>query len=166
MPLAVAGKKPAGFRGDIGDSSWNYDGFYSYDRGIGFQAQPILFENHLILATRTLRVNAFGNVVCGVRNTTTAEEGFDSPEPCVPLDIFADNIYTGGPTGEGKLSEAEQDYLVGNRTNRTVVEQTILNVYATGDLSTLAIGSSRRQSVRNTVKTKSTHKMILRGFWA
>lgn len=124
----------AGFTGNIGDSTWSYDGFYSYDRGIGFQAQPILFENHLILATRTLRVDAFGNVICGVRNTTTAEEGFDSPEPCVPLDMFADNIYTGGPTGEGVLSDAEQDYLVGNRTNRTVVEQTILNAYATGEL--------------------------------
>jgi iron complex outermembrane receptor protein len=124
----------AGFTGDIGDSSWSYDGFYSYDRGIGFQAQPILFENHLILATRTLWLDAFGNVVCGVRNTTTAEEGFDSPEPCVPLDMFADNIYTGGPTGEGKLSQAEQDYLVGTRTNRTVVEQSILSAYATGNL--------------------------------
>jgi iron complex outermembrane receptor protein len=124
----------AGFRGDIGDSSWSYDGFFSYDRGIGFQAQPILFENHLILATRTLRLNTDGDVVCGPLNTTTAQTGFDSPEPCVPLNMFADNIYTGGPTGEGVLSDAEQDYLVGTRTNRTVVEQTILSAYAVGDL--------------------------------
>jgi iron complex outermembrane receptor protein len=142
----------AGFTGDIGDSSWSYDGFYSYDRGIGFQAQPILFENHLILATRTLRLDAFGNVVCGARNTTTAQEGFDSPEPCVPLDMFADNIYTGGPTGEGVLSDAEQDYLVGTRTNRTVVEQSILSAYATGDLFSIgdrtvaaAFGAEYRQ---------------------
>jgi iron complex outermembrane receptor protein len=121
----------AGFRGDIGDSSWSYDGFYSYDRGIGFQAQPILFENHLILATRTLRLDADGNVVCGVRNTTTAgETGLDSPEPCVPLNMFDDDIYTGGPTGEGTFSKAEQDYLVGNRINRTVVEQSIRTVAA------------------------------------
>ncbi len=124
----------AGFRGDIGDSSWSYDGFFSYDRGIGFQAQPILFENHLILATQTLRLNANGEVVCGPLNTTTARTGFDSPEPCVPLDLFADNIYTGGPTGDGVLSDAEQDYLVGTRTNRTVVEQSILSAYAVGDL--------------------------------
>jgi iron complex outermembrane receptor protein len=123
-----------GLTGDIGDSTWSYDGFFSYDRGIGFQAQPIVFENHLILATQTLRLDADSNVICGVRNTTTYEGGIDSPEPCVPLDMFADNIYTGGPTGEGVLSDAEQDYLVGNRTNRTVVEQSILSAYATGDL--------------------------------
>jgi iron complex outermembrane receptor protein len=124
----------AGFRGEFGDSSWAYDGYVSYDRGIGFQAQPILFENHLILATQTLRLDADGNVICGPLNTTTAFSQFDTPDPCVPLNMFVDDIYTGGPAGEGVLSQAELDYLVGNRTNRTVVEQTVLNAYATGDL--------------------------------
>jgi len=127
-----------GLRGDFGDSSWTYDAFFSYDRGVGFQAQPILFENNLILATQTLRLNAAGEVECGVPNPTSGFGGFDTPNACVPLDIFGvnsnGNPWTGGETGEGVLTAAEEAYLIGNRTNRTVVEQTMVSGYATGDL--------------------------------
>ena len=127
-----------GLRGDFGDSSWSYDGFFSYDRGIGFQAQPILFENNLILATQTIRLDVNGNVVCGISNPTGGFGGFDTPNACVPLDIFGVNsggaTWTGGVTGEGVLTDAEIAYLIGNRTNRTVVEQTMVSAFATGDL--------------------------------
>jgi len=127
-----------GLRGDFGDSSWTYDAFFSYDRGIGFQAQPILFENNLILATQTIRMNFAGEVECGVPNPTAGFGGFDTPNACVPLDIFGVNsggaTWTGGATGEGILTDAEIAYLIGNRTNRTVVEQKMISGYATGDL--------------------------------
>lgn len=127
-----------GLRGDFGDSSWSYEGFFSYDRGIGFQAQPILFEPHLILATQTIRLNADGEVICGIENPTAGFGGFDTPEPCVPLDVFGVNsdgaTWDGGQFGDGTLTAAERDYLIGNRTNRTVVEQTMWSAFATGDL--------------------------------
>lgn len=127
-----------GLRGDFGDSSWSYEGFFSYDRGIGFQAQPILFEPNLILATQTIRLNADGDVICGIPNPTSGFGGFDTPNSCVPLDIFGvnsgGNPWIGGSTGEGVLTEAERDFLIGNRTNRTVVEQTMLSAFVTGDL--------------------------------
>jgi len=126
-----------GLRGDFGDTTWSYEAFFSYDRGIGFQAQPILFEPHLILATQTVRLNANGDVICGIPNPGPVA-GFDTPEPCVPLDIFGLNsngaTFTGGAMGEGVLTAAEREYLVGNRTNRTVVEQTMYAGYVTGDL--------------------------------
>jgi len=128
----------AGLNGDFGNSSWSYEGFYSYDRGIGFQAQPILFENHLILSTQTVRLDANGDVVCGINS---AASGFDTPNPCVPLNMFADDIYIGGASGEGVFSDAEYNYLVGNRTNRTVVEQTMFGAFATGEL--FEIGGER-----------------------
>lgn len=131
-----------GTRGDFGDTSWIYDGFVSYDRGIGSQTQPILFENNLILATQTLRMNAAGQLVCGVTNPTGGIFGFDTPEACVPLDIFGVNSdfgpLDGGAFGDGVLTDAEIAFLIGNRTNRTVVEQTMVSGYATGDL--FAIG--------------------------
>lgn len=134
----------SGFRGDFGDSSWSYEGFFSYDRGIGFQAQPILFEPNLILATQTIRLDPNGNVVCGVPNPTAGLGGFDTPPDCVPLDLFGVNsngaTFDGGETGEGVLSDAEREYLLGNRTNRTVVEQTMWSAFATGDL--FALGDS------------------------
>jgi len=121
-----------GLRGDVGDSSWSYEGFYSYDRGTGFQAQPILFEPRLVQATRGVRFDRDGNLTCDELFPGSPLGGFDTPDRCVPLNMFADDVYTGGVTGEGVLSQAEIDYLIGNRTNRTIVEQTVLGAYATG----------------------------------
>jgi len=123
-----------GLRGDFGDSSWSYEGFYSYDRGIGFQAQPILFENHLVQATRGVRLDVNGNPTCDIGNNTSQLGSFDTLEPCVPINWANPDIYDGGIYGEGVFTPAEERYLVGNRTNRTVVEQTMLGGYATGDL--------------------------------
>lgn len=124
-----------GLRGDFGDSTWSYEAFFSYDRGIGFQAQPILFEPHLILSTTTTRLDSNGNVICGVG---ASGGGFDTPPDCVPLDVFGVNsggaTFDGGQFGDGTLTAAERDYLIGNRTNRTVVEQTMWSGFATGDL--------------------------------
>lgn len=130
-----------GVRGDFGDTSWSYDAYVSYDRGIGFQAQPILFEPNLILATQTVRLNAAGEVICGIANPTSGFGGFDTPNACVPLDIFGVNsngaTWTGGAMGEGVLTQAEKDFLIGNRTNRTIVEQKMFSGFATGDLFAL-----------------------------
>ncbi len=120
-----------GIRGDLGNSSWTWDAHFSYDRGIGFQAQPILFEPHLSLSVQTTRIDANGNVVCGI--VSDFDFGFITPENCVPLDFTNPDLFVGGPTGEGIFTDAEADYLVGNRTNRTVVEQSIVSAYATGD---------------------------------
>jgi len=121
-------------RGDLGNSTWNWDAFVSYDRGVGFQAQPILFEPHLLFSVHNTRIDASGDVTCDFRGVNSAP-GFNiiTPEPCVPLDFTNPDLYIGGPTGEGTFTDAEAAYLVGNRTNRTVVEQTMFSAYATGD---------------------------------
>jgi iron complex outermembrane receptor protein len=123
-----------GLRGDLGDSSWSYEGFYSYDRGIGFQAQPILFENHLVQATRGVRLDINGNVTCDIGNNTSQLGSFDTLESCVPIDWSDPNIYEGGVTGDGTFTPEQVRFLVGNRTNRTVVEQTMLGGFVTGDV--------------------------------
>ena len=142
-----------GMRGDIGNSTWTWDAFLSYDRGIGFQAQPILFEPHLQQSLYNLRLDANGDVTCDFGGGSPIFGfGFVTPEPCVPLDFNNSDLYIGGPTGEGIFTAAEEAYLVGNRTNRTVVEQTIFNAYATGEWFAIgdrnvamAIGAEYRQ---------------------
>ena len=142
-----------GIRGDIGNSTWTWDAFLSYDRGIGFQAQPILFEPHLQQSLYNIRLDANGDVTCDFSGGSSIFGfGFVTPEPCVPLDFTNTDLYIGGPTGEGVFTAAEEAYLVGNRTNRTVVEQTIFSTYATGEWFAIgdrnvamAIGAEYRQ---------------------
>ena len=122
-----------GLRGDLGDSSWSYDIYYSYDRGTGFQSQTILFEDNMILSNNTLRFDPDGNLVCGI--PSQGFFGFDTQNECVPTNWYADSIFTGGEYGDGVFSsDAERNYLLGNRTNRTVVEQWIGSAVATGDV--------------------------------
>jgi len=150
-----------GFRGDftaewLEDNNWSYDLYASYDRGKGFQQQPVLSQTNLLLSLQTARFNADGEIVCGL-DVNDDTFGFFSTAParddCVPVNLFAPNIFTGGPNGDGQLSDEEREWLVFSRLNRTVVEQRLFAGYATGDLFDLwndqpvqvAIGAEFRQ---------------------
>jgi len=74
-----------------------------------------------------------GQVVCDQR--FLAPGGFITPLPCVPFDIFNMSVAGDGVTSDGRFStDAEREYLMQNRTNRTVTEQSILQAFVTGDL--------------------------------
>ena len=136
-----------GLRGDLPggwfeDNNWSYDVFASYDRGTGFSSQALFNENSVNLATQTLRLDANGNPICGVP-VSGDTFAFLSPQPCVPVNFFADSVFTGGPTGEGVFAtQAERDFILGTRTNRTQVEQAMYAGYVTGDLFTLPTGGT------------------------
>ncbi len=127
-----------GFRGDIGggwfeEHNWNYDAYFTYDRGSGFQSQTILFEPNLTLALQTLRLDADGNVICGLKIENP--NGFLTPQECVPVNLFAPSIYE---DGEGRFAtDAERDFLLGTRTNRTVTQQFDAAMFMNGELFTL-----------------------------
>lgn len=138
-----------GFRGDVGtdwfkERNWTYDAFFSYDRGTGSQTQTILFEPNLTLATQTLRVNSDGELECGIPLDNglsgiggTNQNGFLTPQECVPeAGAFFPNAFRGpNPGDEGTFaSDAARDFLLGERTNRTVVQQWNSSVNVTGDL--------------------------------
>jgi iron complex outermembrane receptor protein len=93
-----------------------------------------LFEDHLVQATRGVRLDVDGNVTCNIGNNTSQLGSFDTLNPCTPIDWSNPNLYNGGVTGEGVFRRDEATFLIGNRTNRTVVEQTMLGAFATGDL--------------------------------
>ena len=125
---------------------WSYDVSASYDRATGFVAQPILLENHLLYATQFIGVVADANgnptneVVCGPRMPNNAS-GFLTPAECVPLDLLNMSVVGDGVTTSGHFAtQAERDYLVANRTNRTVTELITFQAYATGDLFSIPGG--------------------------
>ncbi|WP_260484024.1 TonB-dependent receptor domain-containing protein [Sphingomicrobium flavum] len=58
---------------------------------------------------------------------------------CVPVNLFAQSLYLPGPIGDF-ATQAERDYLFGERTFDTVYEQTLFSAYATGELFELPGG--------------------------
>jgi len=138
-----------GLTGDLGFSeSWGFDVSASYDRGVGFVAQPVLLENNLFFATQNIGVVAdpvtglpTNEVVCDPR-VTSSLNGLLTQPTCVPANLLAPSIAGDGVTSSGTFSsQAERDYLVQTRTNRTVTETMSLQAYAFGDLFELPAGS-------------------------
>jgi len=134
-----------GLRGDITANDWftdhgiGYDVSVSYDRGTGFESRTILNESNLSLSIDTLRLNSDNEPICGV--TTSDAFGFVTPATCVPVNMFDPLLYATGADGEGTFAtDAERDFLLGTRTNRTVVEQTLFSAYLTGSLAELSAG--------------------------
>ena len=77
--------------------------------------------------------NPNGEVVCDPR--FLAPGGLITPAPCVPFDVFNMSVAGDGLTESGTFSTPEElAYLMGNRTNRTVTEQSILSAFLTGDM--------------------------------
>ncbi len=138
-----------GITGDLPFSdNWGYDVSLSYDRSTGFASQQVMLENNLFFATQNLGAVAdpntglpTGEVVCDMRFLNPG--GFITPQPCVPFDIFNSSVAGDGVTTSGVYStQAERDYLSGNRTNRTVTELSILQAFVTGDVFSLWNGES------------------------
>ena len=89
-----------------------------------------------IIATTAEVWNNVGtsDVVCDPR-FLSGQGGLITPTPCVPVDFFAPSIAGDGVTTSGVFgSDAERNYLMQTRTNRTVTEQSVLSAFITGDL--------------------------------
>ena len=124
-----------GITGDLPFAQdWGYDFSVSYDRATGFVSQPTLIEQHLFNALQTVGVvQGTGDVVCGPRAIDNG--GFFTLGGCTPLNFFAPSIAGDGVTTSGNFAtQAERDYLIGNRTNRTVTELTSVQAYVNGEL--------------------------------
>jgi iron complex outermembrane receptor protein len=137
----------AGIRGDLfSTESWTYDVAGSYDRAVGFVKQPILLENNLYFATQTVRMQAVngvstGNVICGATINSDINGQFTLPD-CVVADFMNPSIGNNPGISSGSFAtQAEADYLVQNRTNRTVTEFKQVMAYVSGDLFELPAGA-------------------------
>jgi len=136
-----------GYRGDFTGNDWltdhnfSWDITASYDRGTGFESRQILNETNLQITLETLRLGADGNLKCGLDNNDAF--GLVTPATCAPTNFFTPSLYATGANGEGTFeTDADREWLVGTRTNRTVVEQSMFTAYVTGDLWDIKSGDT------------------------
>ena len=147
-----------GLRGDLfSTESWTYDVAGSYDRATGFVKQPVLLENNLFFATQTVRMQAgaltiedpndsdltipnpnagvsTGNSICGAQIAADLNGQFTFPT-CVIFDVLNPSMANDPGVHSGRFSsDAEREYLIQNRTNRTVTELAQVMAYISGDL--------------------------------
>ena len=126
-----------GIEGEVsGLEDWNYEAFASYSRSIGDSVRPIVLEDRLNLSLTTSRTTADG-VVCGTEEFDRF--GFFTVAPCVPVNLFAPSLYDG--SNPQFATQAEFDYLSGERSVTTKVDQLNLNGYFTGPVFELPAGS-------------------------
>jgi iron complex outermembrane recepter protein len=130
-----------GLRGDLagfGIPEWEFEAFAGYTRSIGYSSRGGLDEDRLRHSLVTSRVEG-GRIVCG-GNTPTGF-GFLDPDPCVPVNLFADSLYPiDGVSGTSFATQAELDYLFINRTVTTRVDQAIAGGFVTGPVFQLPAG--------------------------
>lgn len=130
-----------GINGDIpalenfAGGNWAYDAHVAYSRSKGTDRQYGVLGDRLELSINTTieDPNNPGSYICGADgNGDGIPDGTDG---CVPVNMFAPSIYQAG--GGTFATQAETDYLFGERYFETVVEQTIASGYIAGDLFTL-----------------------------
>jgi len=136
-----------GYRGDFTGGNWlsdhnfGWDITASYDRGTGFESRPVINETNLQITLVTSRLDADGNVICGLPNNDLF--GFVTPATCAPVNFFAPSLYTLAADGGGTFeTDADREWLVGTRVNRTVVSQALFTAYVTGDLFDIESGDT------------------------
>ncbi len=116
-------------------NTFDNDGDGIADDYISLQVSPML------LATTGVAAGTPCNGA-GLRNPTFAAP--DLLAGCVPVNLFAPSLYgtpgAGGTAIGDFASQAERDYLFGERSFNTVYEQKIISGYITGDLFELPAG--------------------------
>ncbi|MGB6228969.1 MAG: TonB-dependent receptor [Litorimonas sp.] len=126
-----------GIEGDVtGLEGWSYEANASYSRSIGDSVRPVVLEDRLALTLRTTEVQPDGTITCG--NDGPDNFGFFTLAPCVPVNFFAPSLYNG--LNPQFATQAEFDYLRGERSVTTKVDQLNLSGFFTGPIFELPAG--------------------------
>lgn len=134
-----------GMEGDIDlgyfrDNGWIYDAFVSMEESSGTSVQAGMLEAHVRESIDTLRIDANGDLVCGLQRTAPGF-GFLTPANCVVVNWFADSLFTTRGGNKRFATQAEQDFLFGNVINTTGLEQQHFSALVTGDLFDVPAGT-------------------------
>jgi len=125
--------------GALGDKGWIYDVFVAYEESSGTSIQSGMLEPHIRESIDTLRMTPTG-LVCGLPRTAPGF-GFLTPADCVPVNWFADSLFTTRGGDKRFATQAEEDFLFGNVINSTTLEQTHVSGLVTGDLFNMPAGT-------------------------
>ena len=134
-----------GMEGDLGigamrEKNWIYDAFVSWEESSGTSVQAGMLEPHIRESIDTLRIDSDGNLVCGLERTAPGF-GFLTPAACVPVNWFADSLWTTRGGNKRFATRAEEDFMFGNVINSTTLSQTHLSGLITGDLFDMKHGT-------------------------
>ena len=123
-----------GVEGDLPwGTTWSYEAFGSYSWSKGISSRAGILEPELLLSLNTSTIDPnTGNVVCGPDDNG---DGLPDGQGCVPVNLFAGSLYQ--PGGGDFATQAERDYLFGQREFDTVFEQTVLGLIVQGDIAHL-----------------------------
>ncbi len=131
----------AGIEGDMnigwfGDNGWVYDAYVSIEESSGSSIQAGMLENNVRESLDTLRLDANGNLTCGLDRVVPGF-GFLTPQDCVVVNWFAPSLFS----DKRFATQAEEDFLFGNVINTTEIQQQHYSALITGDLFDMSAGS-------------------------
>ena len=134
-----------GIEGDIPisglkEKNWVYDFYGSYERSYGVASQPILNEFAARESLDTLRLDADGNLTCGLDRTATSF-GFLTPADCVVVNWFSPTLFTTEGGNKRFATQEEEDFLFGSSINTTEIETGIVSGVVTGDVFDMPAGT-------------------------
>lgn len=118
---------------------WYYDVFAAYEESSGTSTQAGMLESHIRESIDTLRMGPEG-LRCGLKRTAPGF-GFLTPRACVPVNYFADSLWTNRGGSKRFATREEQNFLFGNVINSTTLKQTHFSGLVTGDLFELPAGT-------------------------
>lgn len=138
-----------GLRGDLEFvdwgtlQNWTYETSLTYSRSEGESKRSGIRDDRLQVSLNTSMIDPVsGNVVCGVDidGDGVPDGKLANGYACVPVNFFSDSVLN-NPIADF-ATQAERDYLFGDRTFKTTFEQTMVQAYATGDLFKLPGGTA------------------------
>ncbi|MCR9079605.1 MAG: TonB-dependent receptor [Hyphomonadaceae bacterium] len=119
-------------------SQWEYDVYGQYSRSVGDSIRPAVLEERLALSLSTTVQNPDGSLSCG--NALTDLFGFITQQTCVPINLFAPSLYNSA--NPQFATQAELDYISGERSVTTKVDQMLFGGFVTGPLFKLPGGEA------------------------
>lgn len=135
-----------GVTGDLGvgwfeEKGWSYDAFVNIEESSGTSIQAGMLEGAIRESIDTLRVNANGELECGLERTAGGF-GFITPRPCVVVNWFSPTLFDIGGGDKTFATQEEEDFLFGNVINTTTIEQRHYSALVTGELFDMSAGAA------------------------
>lgn len=133
-----------GVNGNLGsgwfrDRGWTYDAFVSIEESSGTSVQAGMLESAVRESIDTLRLNADGQLECGLERTAGGF-GFITPRPCVVVNWFSPTLFDVGGGNKTFATQEEEDFLFGNVINTTEIKQQHYSGLITGEVFDLPAG--------------------------
>jgi len=164
----------AGLKGDLvflesdqGYGDWSYEFYVTHTSNLGESSRQGILEPELVHSVNTTVADGEGNLSC----PDFESEFLPGPKACVPVNLFAPNLYQ---DGGGALTPEEAAYLFGNRIVETQVWQTVASFSMQGDvwqlpwnqtLIPLVLGYEYRRDSIDTGSNAVTTEGLLWGFF-